>query len=41
MEPIQSGYDAAYAGWQAEPAAFWEDAAAGLEWTKPWDSQRL
>jgi propionyl-CoA synthetase len=37
MEPEQSSYDAAYAVWQADPDAFWEKAAGGLIWDKPWD----
>ena len=30
-----SGYDAAYAAWQADPAGFWEQAAKAIDWIKP------
>ncbi len=37
MEPKRSSYDAAYAEWQADPGAFWEEAARGLDWGRRWD----
>ena len=30
-----SGYDAAYAAWQADPVGFWEQAAKAIDWIKP------
>lgn len=30
-------YAHAYAGWQADPEAFWANAAAGIDWDSPWD----
>ena len=30
-----STYDAAYAAWQANPAAFWAEAAMGIDWITP------
>ena len=32
-----SRYDEAYATWQADPDAWWEAAAARLDWDRPWD----
>ncbi len=32
-----SSYDAVYAAWKSAPEAFWERAAAGITWEKPWD----
>ena len=30
-------YDAVYGKWQAEPQAFWAEAAADVHWNKQWD----
>ncbi len=32
-----SRYHDVYKSWQDQPHAFWEEAAAALEWSKPWD----
>ncbi len=34
---MTTAYDQAYADWTANPSGWWEDAAKGLEWSKPWD----
>jgi propionyl-CoA synthetase len=34
----QSRYGEVMAGWRADPAGFWADAAAAIEWSKPWES---
>ncbi len=34
---MASRYHETYAGWQADPEAFWAKAAGALEWTKTWD----
>lgn len=31
------GYAAAYADWQQDPFGWWERAAAGIDWRRPWD----
>jgi len=31
-----SAYAETYARWQADPEAFWADAAQAIDWTKPW-----
>jgi propionyl-CoA synthetase len=31
-----SEYEATYARWQADPEAFWADAAKGIDWDAPW-----
>ncbi len=33
-----SSYADAYAGWMRDPAAYWAAEAAGIVWTKPWDT---
>ncbi|MBO6724192.1 MAG: propionyl-CoA synthetase [Rhizobiaceae bacterium] len=32
-----SRYHDTYAGWKKDPEAFWADAAAEIDWSKPWD----
>lgn len=32
-----TGYDQAYASWQADPVGFWEEAARSIDWIKPAD----
>ena len=32
-----STYPAAYASWQADPEAWWAEAAEGIDWTRRWD----
>ena len=34
----KSRYFEIYEGWQKDPEAFWAEAAADLDWFKPWDS---
>ncbi len=34
----KSRYFEVYEGWQKDPEAFWAEAAADLDWFKPWDS---
>ncbi|HEY4174556.1 MAG TPA: AMP-binding protein [Rhodopila sp.] len=31
-------YAAAYGDWMRDPAAYWAAEAAGIDWTKPWDT---
>ena len=35
MECVPSHYPAAYAAWQANPEAFWFEAAEAVDWTQP------
>ena len=32
-----SRYHDTYAAWQSDPESFWAEAAAGIDWVKPWD----
>ena len=32
-----SRYHEVYAAWQADPEAFWAEAARAIDWDKPWD----
>ncbi|MFZ1681051.1 MAG: propionyl-CoA synthetase [Rhizobiaceae bacterium] len=34
---MASRYHETYAGWKADPEAFWAEAAGALDWTKTWD----
>ncbi len=34
---LDSGYDAIYGAWRADPAGWWEAAAARIEWERRWD----
>ena len=33
-----SSYDAIYAKWQADPEAFWAEAATEIDWYRPWET---
>lgn len=35
---MTTAYDQAYAEWAANPSSWWEQAAAGLDWVKRWDT---
>ena len=35
MPSTQSRYREVYAGWQSDPAGFWEEAAREIDWIKP------
>ena len=34
---MTSRYFDVYESWQADPEAFWAEAAAEIDWSKPWD----
>ena len=34
MDPVDSRYPAAYAQWQADPQAWWGEAAGAIDWTR-------
>jgi len=34
---MASRYHETYARWQADPEGFWAEAAAGIDWIRPWD----
>ena len=34
---LDSGYDAIYGAWRADPVGWWEVAAAGIDWERRWD----
>ncbi|HEY0421664.1 MAG TPA: AMP-binding protein, partial [Acetobacteraceae bacterium] len=34
---MTSRYNEVYAAWQADPEAYWAEAARGITWDKPWD----
>ncbi len=34
---MTSRYEQTYAGWKADPEAFWAEQAGGIDWYQPWD----